>query len=117
MMGWIIEGSHVRYDDRPAVSFEYSVEELAESGDMAVVVVQVPTGAVMTENVFGVSRDGTRLWQIQWTAQTGSDPMNRYLGITRTDPVAGLVHIGNWNGDVVDVDIKTGKVVGHHFLR
>jgi hypothetical protein len=116
-MTWTIEGSNVRYDDGPKSSFEYPVEELTEIGDMAVVVLTVPRNAVMTENVFGVSRDGTRLWQIEWYAATGTYEKNCYVGVTRAEPEKGIVHIANFNGDVVDVNLKTGKVMGHQFLK
>jgi hypothetical protein len=116
-MSWTIDGSQVRYDHGPNASFEYPVKELTEIGDMAVVVLDVPRHAVMTENVFGVSRDGTRLWQIEWIPETGTYPLNTYVGVTRADPEQGLVHVVDGNGTVVDVDIRTGKVLGRRWFK
>lgn len=116
-MAWRIEGSRVIYEDRPVASFQYPVSDLAELDNMAVIILDVPPGVAMTENVFCVSRDGARLWQIEWTPQTGTNPLNLYVGVTAAEPEKGLVHVANSNGDVVDVDMRTGKIMGHHFLK
>lgn len=71
----------------------------------------------MTENVFGVTRDGVLLWQIEWIPQTGTYSQNRHVGVTCAEPEKELVHVANWNGDVVDVELRTGKVVGWRFLK
>lgn len=116
-MGWSVSGAQVQYDNRAVLTFDYPVLQLTEVGEKAVVILDVPHGVVMTENVFGVSRDGTLLWQIERIAQTATSPYNLYVGVPRVEPEKGVVHIADSNGDVVDVDVSTGKVLAWRFLK
>jgi hypothetical protein len=114
---WQVEGPRAKYNDGSWIVFEYPIKELTEILDIAVVVLDLPNGAVMTENVFGISRDGVRLWQIEWIPQTGTNPRNCYVGVVRTDLAARTAHIANGNGDVVETDVRTGKVLSSEFLK
>jgi hypothetical protein len=116
-MSWHVDGTRVKFDGGPPALFEHPIRELTEVGEVAVVVLEVPLDAVMTENVFGVSRDGERLWQIEWIPETGTNPRNTYVGVTFAEPEKGLVHVADRNGTVVDVDVRTGRIVGHQWLR
>ena len=109
-MKWSIQGKTVTFDNGKTVPFEYDIKDSIELENIVVVVLEIPRGKVMTENVFGVSSDsGIILWHIERIPETSSDPENRYVEILSAD--AGVVRIGNWNGTVMDVNVKDGHVI------
>jgi hypothetical protein len=72
-----------------------------------VVILDVPSGMVMTENVFGISPEGEVLWQIGRIPETSSDPANLYVGFFKQ--FSDSLHIGSWSGDIVSVNVSNGK--------
>ena len=114
MNALVIDGNKVRVGGKEAV-FKYPVKEAAEVKDIVVVVLDKPKGETMTENVFGIAKDGTILWQIEKIPETSQDPVNSYMGVVKV--MDDVVRIGNWNDVVVEVDVSSGKIVGKRFAR
>jgi hypothetical protein len=69
----------------------------------------------MTENVFGVSSDGTIIWQIERNHETVANPNNQYVDVRPGSP--GTVIVGNWNGTDAVAEVATGRVVETHFTK
>ena len=65
----------------------------------------------MTESVFGISHDERVIWQIERIPQTGTDPVNYYVGLTLNLAGPGSLSATNWNGSIVDIDVRSGKVL------
>lgn len=112
---WKVEGRDVTAQNGKLVSFEYAVSDAAEVDGVLVVVLAVPPKVSMTENVFGVSREGELLWQIKPCAANSTNPVNQYVGIT--GKVGAIARIYNWNGMNSAVDVHTGKVSDHRFVK
>jgi hypothetical protein len=108
-MTWIFSDKNVVAPNGRMIPFDFSVREFLKVGDIAIVILEVPPGRTMTENVFGISPDGTVLWQIERTAANSTHPVNRYLGVATT--AARVIRIGNWNGISTEVDVLTGKIL------
>jgi hypothetical protein len=107
-MSWTIGARQVTASNGKVVNFDYDIAETAEVAGTLVVVLDVPPGRVMTENVFGVSSEGKLMWQIERTA-VNANPTNVYTGITRHDQ--HIAHIYNWNANDTVVDVRTGKIL------
>lgn len=88
-----------------------------EFGGIAIVVLNVPPKADMTENVFGVTKDCRIAWQIERTPVTSSDPVNTYVGVSPNDADANSAWITNWNCTAVLVDVRTGRVLGTEITK
>jgi hypothetical protein len=115
-MKWINQNRTLVLSNGKTVTFDYEKKDSVELGSVIVVVLEIPRGKVMTENVFGVSSDnGIILWQIERLLETSSDPENRYTGISAFKN--NTVRIANWNDTVVDVEATTGKLIGKYFGR
>jgi outer membrane protein assembly factor BamB len=60
--------------------------------------------------VFGFSPEGEKLWQVEY----GNEYANRYLGSRGTPTIEdGKLYYSGTFGDVISVNIKTGKVLWH----
>ena len=112
-MNWSIVGHSIEFQGGQKLRFDFDIKEGVEVNGVLVVVLDVPSDRAMTENVFGISTDGRRLWQIERIPSTATDPVNRYVEVVNHS--TGVASIGNWNGVVVDIDVQTGKVLRQRF--
>jgi hypothetical protein len=106
-MSCVFGGTDLTNGSGTRVHFKQKIRAATEVKGVCVVVLDVPPGCAMTENVFGVSADdGRKLWQIEKIASTGPC----YLEImTPFKPHA--VRLWTWEGLVIDVDVRDGKVI------
>jgi hypothetical protein len=110
-MSWTVNDNQVVCDYGQVVSFDYPIRELLNVGEFAVIVLDVPPDAVMTENVFGLTRDCRISWQIERSPSTASDPVNVYVGASRLVDRPSVVVVTNWNGIAAYVDVSTGRIL------
>ena len=108
-MTFQIDGKRLQTVDGVIAEFAYSIKEVALVNEVFVVLLDVPANKSMTENVFGVSRKGEILWQIERIPETGTDPSNSYTGLF------ARLKVFNWNGVGVEIDANTGKVITKWF--
>ena len=109
-MTFQIAGKQLRTSEGKTLEFECPIQEVAEVSDVLVVLLHVSPKVPMTENVFGVSQAGRIMWQVERIPEAAKNP---YTGIFR--PKGTTVKLYNWNGTGVEVDVRTGKVVGTSF--
>jgi hypothetical protein len=110
-MKYQVRDNQIQFDNGKSIALAFAVGDTLEVDGVLVVVLKLPPGQSMTENVFGISENGVVLWQIDRIAETSIDPIsNQYAGIIGHDEEKGTVRVSNWNGVVVDVDINNGKV-------
>lgn len=102
-------------DDKTVVPFEYPIEALTIIGNIIIVILSIPNSGGMTENVFGVSNTGNILWQIERLTANATDPVNRYVGFGSHE--MNTLFISNWNGVVVQIDVRTGQVLKSEWLK
>lgn len=115
VMDWAKESNVLIIENSKQVTFDYPICSILESSGMLIVSLDIPSNKVMTENVFGVSREGEILWQIERIPETATNPINRYIDL-REDSF-GFVVAGNWNATDVYIDAKTGKVLKTQFTK
>lgn len=108
-MSWVVVGKSVTTPCGKTVTMEYPVKEWVEVGDVLIVVLDVPAGEVLTENVFALSSDGAILWQIERTPGSSSNLQYCYVGITTHG--SGAVTVASWTGMLVEVGVNNGKVI------
>lgn len=108
-MPFEILGKRLRISESATLEFDYSISEVVELSDMLIVLLEVPATESMMENVFGVSKAGHIVWQIEPRPDLMADPVNRYTEISA--PNEGRVMLGNWCGIGVEIDPHTGKVI------
>jgi hypothetical protein len=110
-LDWAKEGDVLVLNNEKRVSFDYPIGSIFETCGLLIVVLDVPPDYLMTENVFGVSKQGEIVWQIEPTSKTSyPHPTNFYVG-SQDSNIAGLAMIWNFNGTAVFIDVRTGKVV------
>lgn len=115
-MGWIVESNRIRFPESGAVvRFDFEIKETTEVGGVLILVLEVPPDQMMAENVFGIAKDGSRLWQIERNPDTATDPVNRYVGLSPIDD--HTLSVANWNGFVVDVNARTGQITRSRWLK
>ncbi len=115
MITFEIQGDTLILSDGHSVTFPHNIWNVEKANDVFIVLLKVPSGVVMTENVFGVSEAGEIIWQIERIPLTSTWPANRYTGINEHDDQT--VNVFNWNGHEVKIDIHTGKVIGTEFVK
>jgi len=115
VMDWAKEDSVLILENSKRVSFDYAVGSVLETAGIIVITLEVPPGQSMTENVFGVSREGEILWQIERIPETATNPINRYMSVWENPP--GIVFACNWNCTNAYIDVKTGKVIDTTFTK
>jgi hypothetical protein len=102
-----VEGGRLVFDSGKVGSFKYDVAE-AVGFDAAVVArLEVPTGVVLNENVYGLGYDGQMLWQVPARKHVYTD--SPYTKIARR---GDAVVLSNWDGLELTLDPETGRVLG-----
>lgn len=94
------------------VAFSYPIAKALEFEDAVVVMLDVPPGGRMNENVFGINGDGQILWQIE--KKPSPYPDSPYLDLNRIDANA---KIGNWSGDEYVIEPATGKILEERYTK
>ncbi|MGD1020672.1 MAG: hypothetical protein ABSA12_15270 [Verrucomicrobiia bacterium] len=110
-----IQGCAVEAPNGKSLALAHDIKDTVQIGNLLIVILHVPEGATLTENVFAISETGQILWQIERINETSFNPQDRYLGIVTHDQ--DTVTIGNWNGMVVDVDLRNGRVKAKGLLK
>lgn len=108
-MTFSVDGKRLLTGEGATVEFAYDIGEVAVINDVFVVVLNVPLDASMTENVFGVSKKGEMIWQIERIPEISIDPTNSYTGVFPT------LKLSKWSCHGVEIDVNTGKVVAKWF--
>ena len=114
-MIWTVEGREIKFPNGNVIRFDFEIAQTAEVDGVLVVILEIPRGRVMTENVFGVSPEGKILWQIEPSVDNSTDPTNRYLDIILYN--GPIVRILNWGGINSALDVRNGKVYDHRVVK
>lgn len=99
-------GTDLVFASGQKASFKYPVASVVEFDDVLVVMLDVPPNARHNENVYGVSREGQVLWQIQPRLHVYADSPYTYVG--RQGDSAAL---SNWDGLELTVNAETGAIL------
>lgn len=108
-MTFKVSGRQLQISEDATLEFDYPISEVVDVSDMLIVLLEVPAKESMMENVFGVSKAGHIVWQIEPRPDLMADPVNCYTGIF--PPEEGRVRLGNWCGIDVVIDPHTGEVI------
>lgn len=107
-----IENGKLLFVDGKTVSFDYSIQQELNFPGVIVVLLNIPTGEIFNENVFGVSFDGEVLWQVAPQRYLGDD--SPYTGMNYEDGKAGLY---NWDSTLYVVEPMTGELISKRFVK
>jgi len=107
-----IENGKLLFADGKTVSFDYSIQQELNFPGVIVVLLNIPTGEIFNENVFGVSFDGEVLWQVAPQRYLGDD--SPYTGMNYEDGKAGLY---NWDSTLYVVEPMTGELISKRFVN
>ncbi len=88
------------------LSFKYNIRKAVSFDTLVVVLLEVPSGTVFNENIFGVSHYGKILWQIEKSIPGGAD--SPYIDIKESSH--GL-DAYNWSGIRVRVSLDDGVIL------
>lgn len=106
---WNIEKNQIKFPHGDVIRFDHKIASTKEVNGILVVLLDVPSDKIMTENVFGVSSEGKLLWQIESVLETSTDTVNSYTAIGQC--TSNTIVLSNWNGTAVNVDVQTGKIL------
>ena len=102
-----VKGNRIDLPSGKTACFAFTVAEVVEVGDTLVVRLEVPPGAAMNRNVFGISaEDGRVLWQVPERNFVYED--SPYVGVRRDGDLLALY---NWDGLKLRVVPQTGEVL------
>ena len=106
------QGMELHRESHKIAIFPYPVGQIETFHDIAVVRLDLPSGARLNENVYAVSSDGRVLWQIAAERHVYED--SPYTGLAR-DGDCVVVH--NWDGTDLWLDPASGEVVKRGYSK
>jgi hypothetical protein len=104
-MTFTIDGKRLLTAEGATVDFAFAISAIAVINDVLVVLLDVPPGESMTENVFGVSKEGKLIWQIERSPELSVDPTDQYISFF------GRLQMWRWSCHGVEIDVNTGKII------
>lgn len=107
-----VENGELLLANGKTVRFDYPIRQIVEFPNVIVVLLNIPTGKIFNENVFGVSCDGMVLWQVAPQRHLGDD--SPYTGMNYEGDKAGLY---NWDSTLYVVEPMTGDLVSKRFVK
>lgn len=107
-----IQDNQVIFSSGKIVPFPYPIAETLDWVDAIIVLLSIPKGQKMNENVFGISYKGEILWQVPETKYL--DEISPYTGIERIGTNVGLY---NWDATERIVEPVTGRIIEQRFVK
>jgi len=89
-----------------SIKFPLDIKQVEVFPNSFVVRLEVPTNFVFNENIFGVSKDGMILWQIEKLTYVYSN--SPYTGMLREK---NFIKLFNWDGKNLIVNPDNGKII------
>ena len=93
-------------DSSKHVTFKFKIQSIVIYDDIVVVLLDVPSGTILNENIFGVSLSGDIVWQIESAFPASED--SPYMAIEKSDKALNAF---NWSGMRMRLTVATGKIV------
>jgi len=94
------------------VLLPYPFREKLLFKDVIIVLLDVPSNIQMNENVFGISRSGQILWQIE--KKPSPYKTSPYLDLNRD---GDNVKVGNWDGMEYIIEPLTGRILQERYTK
>lgn len=118
-MSYTIHDSTLVLDNGKKVSFKYPISDVVLANEVLVVMLNVPSTKIFNENVYGVSRQGKILWQVEKTASVSNN--NPYVGIHITPSMQKhgekFIKLNKWDGVTNEIRPETGKILSSRFTK
>jgi hypothetical protein len=112
---YTIKDRQIYFADGKVVDFDHSIAEVVEFDDVLVVRLKIPPKIVYNENVFGLDFRGEILWKVEPIKHVTED--SSYVGIKKRGERSDTVFLYNWDGKRLEVDSRTGNVIGRDWLK
>lgn len=99
-------GSVLNISSEITASFPHDIKKVIAFDEVIVVLLDVAAGVILNENVFGLSFDGKKKWQIERIV-----PDKRASSFVNIEKTGEGLDAYNWSGIRARVNLETGKVV------
>jgi len=109
-MSHSIKGKSVELSSGRKVRFRYAIRDTLEIEGVIIVRLDVPVNRKLNENVYALDSQGDLLWQVKPVRHVYQ--RSPYVGIEKAGEFARLF---NWDGNVYDVNPKTGDVISSYW--
>lgn len=104
--GFKVGYDSILFDSGQLVKFDLPVSKAVACGGNAIVLLEIPSGSILNENVLGVSPDGQILWQVSPRTYVYDD--SPYTDVQCQGTRVKLV---NWDGVNLILDPVTGNEI------
>ena len=91
--------------------FKYPIRCMLDLENKYIIVLEIPTGVQINDNVYCINKDGRLLWQIEQRYYEGESPSYHNVWITSEGLFA---YRPNYE---YKIDIATGKILSVDFLK
>ncbi|HEX8473153.1 MAG TPA: hypothetical protein VF666_03915 [Pyrinomonadaceae bacterium] len=109
---YVIDETKIVFASGACATFAYPVAEALAFDSALVVRLEVPTGIVFNENVYGLSPSGETLWQVAARAHVNAD--SPYVNLARD---GNRVVLTNWDGLELTLDPSNGHILRQRHVR
>ena len=107
---YVVQEKNLIFQNCTKMSFDHPICEVIDFPDVVVVMLNVSPAQICNENVFGVSYDGDKLWQIEKKSHVYKN--SSYTGLFKKGE---NVVLSNWDGLELTVSPITGKVLSERY--
>jgi hypothetical protein len=108
----VSEGGVHAPDGQQLARFDLPIRKAIAVDDVIVVLLDVPKGVTLNENIFGVACAGGVIWQIARAQHVYDD--SPYTDLLLRD---GAAVASNWDGDMVAINISDGSVTKMSYTK
>lgn len=116
-MNWQISGPEIHRQGQLMARFPYPIKQARQFGEILVILLEVPADVTYPENVFGIDLQTGVQWQIEAKRYYKQAIPETCFVAMADESVNGNLCMNTWAEQMVEVDLKTGRVVRVDSLR
>jgi hypothetical protein len=112
-----ISNNQILFTNGKVIEFDYPIwERFTLVIDFTIIILlDIPSGTLYNENVFGLSTTGNFLWQIDITGQPLREKFCQFVGSFINE--SGQLVLFNWCDKAFIVNQITGKILDHYTTK
>ena len=114
-MSYTISGKRLILENGKEIIFDYDIAHSIEASGMVVVVLHPQRDICTPDNVYGVSADGSIIWQINTRGRFGMKQGSFFCGIAGEKN--GIVYLFHYVGQRVQIDPRDGTILHSEFTK
>lgn len=94
------------FKNETIIIFDFPIRQVIKFSNCFVVRLEPDIGSIYNENVFGISNEGKKLWQIEPLSHIYED--SPYTGLGQ---IGDLAQLCNWDGTDLIIEPYTGRII------